>query len=68
MNRLTHTTILQWLRHAVLTGLATAGVACLGFLLLNWWFPFPVSVLRRQPAVVVTDHSGAPLRIFLPPD
>ena len=63
-----HATILRWLRHAALTGLATAGVACLGFLLLNWWFPFPVSVLRRQPAVVVTDHSGAPLRVFLPPD
>ncbi|MGE0825694.1 MAG: penicillin-binding protein 1C [Candidatus Binatia bacterium] len=39
-----------------------------GFLFLNWRFPFPIATVHRQPAAVVTDHTGVPLRIFLPPD
>lgn len=38
------------------------------FLLLDWWFPLPMSALHRPPAIVVTDRDGTPLRIFLPVD
>jgi len=38
------------------------------FVILDWFFPFPIASLHRQPATVVTDREGTPLRIFLPPD
>lgn len=57
-----------WLYRAAVTGVVVAGVTYLGFLLLDRWFPFPVTTLYRQPAIVVSDRNGAPLRIFLPPD
>lgn len=38
------------------------------FLLFDGWFPLPMTALRRQPAVIVTDREGSPLRIFLPAD
>ena len=38
------------------------------FLFLDWWFPLPMTALHRQPAVIVTDREGSPLRIFLPAD
>ncbi|HKH45639.1 MAG TPA: penicillin-binding protein 1C [Thermoanaerobaculia bacterium] len=36
--------------------------------LLNLLFPFPWETLNRPPATVVTDHTGEPLRFFLPTD
>jgi penicillin-binding protein 1C len=56
-------------RHAV--AIMTALVIGAGWsllLLLDWWLPLPMAALYRQPAVVVTDRDGAPLRIFLPAD
>jgi len=58
----------RWLYWATVVSLILTGAASLGFLLLDWWFPFPVAALHRQPATVVTDRDGSPLRIFLPPD
>lgn len=46
----------------------TIGVGGSLFLLLDWCFPLPMAALHRQPAVVVTDREGVPLRIFLPAD
>jgi len=37
-------------------------------LFFDWWFPLPLTALHRQPAVIVTDREGVPLRIFLPAD
>jgi len=55
-------------RRAARIGLLVIVGPWLTFLLLDWWFPFPFAALRRQPAVVVADRTGSPLRIFLPPD
>jgi penicillin-binding protein 1C len=40
----------------------------LWFFVLSWVFPFPWENLRRPPAVIVSDRTGAPLRFFLPAD
>src|SRR5512138_1525746 len=55
-------------RNVIRTGLLVTIGSWLAFLLLDWWFPFPFAALYRQPATVVTDRAGVPLRIFLPPD
>lgn len=55
-------------RRAIGLGLCVILGPWLTFVLLDWWFPFPFATLHRQPATVVTDHEGVPLRIFLPPD
>src|SRR5581483_7673091 len=55
-------------RRAARIGLLVIVGPWLTFLLLDWWFPFPFAALRRQPAVVVADRTGSPLRFFLPPD
>src|SRR5215216_3159898 len=46
----------------------TLGVGGSLLLLLDWCFPLPMAALHRQPAVVITDREGVPLRIFLPAD
>lgn len=48
--------------------IASVPVAFVLFLALNSLFPFPVEKLKREPAVVVTDADGEPLRFFLPSD
>lgn len=55
-------------RHAV--AIMTALLIGTGWslLLLDWWLPLPMAALYRQPAVIVTDRGGTPLRIFLPAD
>src|SRR5688572_24984149 len=56
------------MRRTTLVSLLFCGVLYLCFLALDWLFPFPTVALHRQPATVVTDREGVPLRIFLPPD
>jgi penicillin-binding protein 1C len=53
---------------AFLTTILVIGAGWGIFLLLDWWFPLPMTALHRQPAVIVTDREGSPLRIFLPAD
>ena len=55
-------------RRVVGIGLLVTVGPWFAFFLLDWWFPFPFAALYRQPATVVTDRAGVPLRIFLPPD
>lgn len=38
------------------------------FFALDFLFPFPVETLRREPAAVISDKNGNPLRFFLPAD
>ena len=38
------------------------------FFALDALFPFPLARLRQQPATVVFDRDGDPMRIILPPD
>jgi len=38
------------------------------FLVLDYLYPFPYEKLNRDPAVVISDKNGAPLRFFLPED
>jgi len=38
------------------------------FLILDYLYPFPYEKLNRDPAVVISDRYGAPLRFFLPED
>lgn len=46
---------------------AAAGVGALLFV-LDRLFPPPLAALTREPAVVVLDAGGEPLRLFLPAD
>jgi penicillin-binding protein 1C len=38
------------------------------FPVLNFLFPFPKNELKRDPAVILTDKDGKPIRFFLPQD
>ena len=38
------------------------------YLFLDYLFPFPVETLNREPAAIITDKDGKPLRFFLPED
>lgn len=38
------------------------------FLVLNFLFPFPKEAIKREPAVLLTDKDGKPIRFFLPQD
>ncbi len=38
------------------------------FLALDFLFPFAIEKLKRDPAVILTDKDGKPLRFFLPQD
>lgn len=62
----------RWLRGRLARlGIATAGallVAAVSLWLLDASFPFPFEKLQREPAVLVADSEGAPLRMFLPAD
>src|SRR6266850_800150 len=51
---------------ARVAGCLLAAVAL--FFALDALFPFPLARLRRQPATVVFDRNGDPMRIILPPD
>lgn len=56
------------LRKTTFVSLLFCGLAYLSFTLFDWLFPFPFATLHHQPATMVTDREGTPLRIFLPPD
>jgi len=38
------------------------------FIALDYFFPFPVESLTREPTAVISDSEGKPLRFFLPRD
>lgn len=38
------------------------------FLVLDYFYPFPVQNLNKQPALIVSDKDGNALRFFLPKD
>ena len=67
------TPTLQLLRYYQLRVILVLALIIIGagwglFLLCDWWFPLPMAALHRQPAMIVTDRDGTPLRIFLPGD
>jgi penicillin-binding protein 1C len=67
------TPTLQLLRYCRLRSIIVLALIIIGagwglFLLCDWWFPLPMAALHRQPAMIVTDRDGTPLRIFLPGD